>query len=193
MSDLLDLFRRNQESEDEGKPTPKKPKRSPKSTARSKKKAPKRPSRNEREETVLALTRRQMLYAGSGQVILLGLAFLVGLTFGRGGGDPLNKPTPINAPAVEIFIIAQIPLTDGLGNQRPVDIGQVMARLTAIHEVRPDMVWPRTTKKSHQLAIGPFPSIEAANDFVDARSLGQFRAAGRLPFQKPYIGPIKHK
>ncbi len=191
MSDLLDLFRRSSEPEDEGKQAKKKPKRKAKakSTAGSRKKPRKQTAARASDETVLTLSRRQMLYAGSGQVILLGLAFLVGLTFGK--GNSLERQTSISPPELKIYVTAQLPPTDGLGNQRPIDIRQIKRTLARIHEVDPDMIFHRKTSSGYELAIGYFPSIAAAEAFVDAKRLGQFRAAGRLPFQKPMIGPIK--
>ena len=197
MSDLLDLFRRSQSSGDDEKPksrTAKSKAKRPQSRNRKaepskkKKRVRKRPTRAANDETVLTLTRRQMLYAGSGQVILLGLAFLVGLTFGRSGPE-LNRPEPVQ-PA-EIYIVAEIPLTNGLGNQRPVNIREIVRRLTSIHDIDRRWVHTRKTERVYEIAIGKFDSEEAARRFVDAKRLGQFRAAGRLPFQKPRIGPIK--
>ena len=128
---------------------------------------------------------RQLLLASCVGVLLIVLAFTVGLGVGRRGlttgGPQLNRPTAI---ADHYWIRGQLPGHDRLIDA-PVNPSDVVRELQQVHKIPHGLVAIRRLPKDGALEIdvGPFPSKTDAEAFRSARSMKMIRLPTGSPFR----------
>lgn len=135
----------------------------------------------------LVLGPRQVLLASCVMVLLLVLAFTVGLGVGRRGG-PLADSTSLSLesgtgrPAAAFYIQGRVPRRDLLRDQ-DVDPDLLKEDLVRLHGFRPaDLQVTEGERGFFFVHYGPFTSEEAARRVLREHNLGYLNVQGTWPF-----------
>ncbi len=173
-TDLLDVFRLGSAENAS---------RAARSSASRKRKPSKR--RSGPPEEGIQLGGRQLLLASCIGVLLIVLAFTVGLGVGRRGVMDTGPSLSRGTPASNVYWIrGTLPTHDHVMNG-PVIPGEVVRELYEWHKIHPDRVRISLGPKKSllQIDVGPFPTAAAAEAFHKDQNMKVIRLRHGSPFR----------
>jgi hypothetical protein len=129
----------------------------------------------------LFLAPRQVLLAGSVGVLLLVLAFTVGLGVGRRGGAAAPEPSLRRETTIWVFRGTLAPI-DAARGERMTD-ARIVRDLERSWGIPRSMVRVDPVKDALVISLGPLASEEEAKAFQEAKRLAAVRVGIAAPFR----------
>lgn len=197
-SDLLDVFRLRPEPSGGKSAGDKKPARtsrggtSKSGAKRTKTTASRKPAKaRKRPDDVVALSRRQLVYAGSVVFLLMALSFTFGVSM-SGDDSTSNNALRRDVPVAWDWYIEGYMDQEAILTGKRIDI-QAAGRALQDYGVKHEMLRARLIDGKYRIRIGPFPTRQEAFMYADSYALTAFVYGTLSPFGRMTFVRVKPK